>query len=56
MDKQIRNAEGKAFYELVVGEWFHMERMTNTCWWMRVGDENYYIHMDKFGRFEKIVK
>lgn len=29
---------GEGFDELVVGKWFHLERMDTGWWWMRFGD------------------
>lgn len=26
------------FDELVIGEWFHIEKMDNDKWWIRIGD------------------
>ena len=32
----LKGIEG--FDELVVGDWFHLERMDKNVWWARVGD------------------
>jgi hypothetical protein len=38
------HAEGERdFDELVVGRWFHMERMDSRTWWVRIGSEAFDV-------------
>ncbi len=37
-DKETSLSSPAGFDELVVGDWFHIERMDKNVWWMRVGD------------------
>jgi hypothetical protein len=37
------------FDELVVQPWFHMERMDDRGWWIRIGDLTSYISIEKDG-------
>jgi hypothetical protein len=32
-----------AFDELVMGDWFHFERMSDTEWWLRIGPRKFWI-------------
>ena len=38
------------FDELVVGEWFHIERMENRGWWMCIGDVHLFAKIGKDGK------
>ncbi len=38
------------FDELVVGEWFHIERMDNRAWWMRVGGVTFWVNVPRTGK------
>ncbi len=38
------------FDELVVGGWFHLERMQNRAWWMRVGDVHIWVTIPRSGQ------
>lgn len=46
---------GAAFDELVVGHWFHMERMDNRVWWMRIGEAHINVTLDKDGTIKQIT-
>jgi hypothetical protein len=43
--------DGKSIFdELVVDEWFHMERISQCMWWLRIGDAlNIHIGINKQG-------
>jgi len=41
---------GKGFDELVVGQWFHLERMDKRFWWARIGDARIEVHIGKTGQ------
>jgi hypothetical protein len=36
--------------ELVLDKWFHIERMDNRAWWLRIGDANVWAHIGPDGR------
>src|SRR5262245_18776439 len=38
------------FDELVIDDWFHLERMDDDAWWMRVGDKWIWVSLDDNGR------
>jgi hypothetical protein len=40
------------FDELVVDQWFHMEQMDKNTWWMRLGEKNVMVCIDKNGKAE----
>jgi hypothetical protein len=47
-DLSVREAGGKyLFDELVVDKWFHIERMDHNAWWMRVGEIDMWIQIDR---------
>ncbi len=37
------------FDELVVGQWFHIERMDSRVWWMRIGEQDFMIGISPEG-------
>ena len=49
---RIQVDPGGSFDELVVGDWFHMERMDNDWWWMRIGQTTYACIVRKDGTVE----
>ena len=37
------------FDELVLDDWFHLERMQDRLWWMRVGDARILVTIEEDG-------
>jgi hypothetical protein len=40
----------EGFDELVVGRWFHLERMDTRIWWLGMGDKSWNIRIGRDGR------
>ena len=46
---RVESCKDGGFDELVVGDWFHMERMDKVWWWMRIGEDIYHATIAKDG-------
>lgn len=44
------------FDELVVDDWFHLERMADNTWWMRVGDARVSVILDGAGKPAVVIE
>ena len=44
------------FDELVLDHWFHMERMQERLWWLRVGDARLLVELHEDGSAELKVE
>lgn len=44
------------FDELVVDEWFHLERMDTSAWWMRVGALDLWIRVRTDGKADVTIR
>lgn len=42
-------SEPVCFDEVVVDDWFHIEKMDDRHWWMRIGDLNVNVHVRSDG-------
>lgn len=38
------------FDELVVGQWIHIEQMSNTTWWMCIGGVTVWVRVGRNGK------
>lgn len=47
---QISASSKNGFDELVVGDWFHMERMNDADWWLRLGQREADITVSPQGK------
>jgi hypothetical protein len=45
--KQPSTPPNTYFDELVIDDWFHLERMDDDTWWMRVGDKRIWVRLDE---------
>ena len=48
-DRKIEHANEGVFDELVVDHWFHLERLDDRTWWMRVGDARLQVFIAQDG-------
>lgn len=54
--KQEVRGQGDEFDELVVGHWIHLERMDNRVWWMRLGQVDLWITIERNGEVGVLVQ
>jgi hypothetical protein len=50
---EMRNVS--EFDELVVDQWLHVERMTNSEWWLQVGDARICVTVGNDGKAKKVT-
>lgn len=41
--------------EVVIDKWLHVERMGDNEWDVHVGDEHFFVTVDRYGNAKKIV-
>jgi hypothetical protein len=42
--------------EFVLDDWFHLEKMSERMWWMRVGDARLLVEVDEEGQAKLTVE
>jgi len=49
LDLRFRPSDRVEFDELVIGEWFHIEQMSDRSWWFRAGERNFNVRIPAHG-------
>ena len=51
---RVQMCDDGSLDEIVIGSgdcvWFHVERMDDTCYWMRIGGMEFHVNFDKDGK------
>ena len=55
-EREIALENDGLFDELVLGQWLHLEQMTDDTWWMRVGDARVDVKVLPDGRAQVSIE